>query len=59
MKKAFIFITFIFLLSCTKDSNKTYTCTTYLNGNVWSTQTVNKCENCFAPSGYTTTCEEN
>lgn len=29
----------------------------YLNGAVWSTKTVDKCENCFAPQGYTTKCE--
>ena len=59
MKKIFILSIFVLLLSCEKDSYKTYTCTTYLNGAVWSTQTINKCKNCFAPKNYTTNCEEN
>jgi hypothetical protein len=59
MKKIFIISIFVLLLSCEKDSSKTYTCTTYLNGAVWSTTTVDKCENCSAPQGYTTTCKEN
>lgn len=59
MKKIFILSILVSLLSCEKDSNETFTCTTYLNGNVWSSKTVDKCENCFAPQGYTTTCKEN
>lgn len=59
MKKILILSIFFLLLSCEKDSSKTFTCTTYLNSVVWSTKTVDKCENCFAPQGYTTTCKEN
>lgn len=57
--KKYLFVAIILLcLSCEKDSPKTYTCTTYLGNAVYSTATVDKCENCFAPSGYRTTCEE-
>jgi hypothetical protein len=57
MKKLIITSIVLFFLSCEKDESKTVTCTTYLNGAVWSTKTVDKCENCFAPQGYTTKCE--
>lgn len=57
MKKiTFLFIATVFL-SCEKEETKTVTSTTYLNGVVWSTKTVDKCENCFAQQGYTTKCE--
>lgn len=57
MKKTILALALLTLLSCEKEETKTVTCTTYLNGVVWSTKTVDKCENCFAPQGYTTKCE--
>ena len=57
MKKLIIISIILVFLSCEQDEPKTVTCTTYLNGAVWSTKTVDKCENCFAPQGYTTKCE--
>ena len=57
MKKIILlFITIVFL-SCEKEETKKVTCTTYLNGAIYSIQTVDKCENCFAPKGYTTKCQ--
>lgn len=57
MKKLILLIIVFAFLACEKEETKTVTCTTYLNGAVWSTKTVDKCENCFAPQGYTTKCE--
>lgn len=59
MKKYLTLSILLLFLSCEKDSPKSFTCTTYLGNAVYSTATVNKCENCFAPAGYRTTCEEN
>jgi hypothetical protein len=60
MRKIIIIGIYVLLLSCEKESSETnYKCTTYLNGEVWSSQNVNSCENCFAPQGYTTKCEKN
>ena len=57
MKKIILlFITIVFL-SCEKEETKKVTCTTYFNGAIYSIQTVDKCENCFAPKGYTTKCQ--
>ncbi len=57
MKKLILLIIVSGFLACENEETKTVTCTTYLNGAVWSTKTVDKCENCFAPQGYTTKCE--
>lgn len=57
MKKLILLIIVYAFLACEKEETKTVTYTTYLNGAVWSTKTVDKCENCFAPQGYTTKCE--
>jgi len=46
----------LFTQSCTEDDNDSLKCTTYLNGNVYSEKTVSDCNLCFAPRGYTTTC---
>ena len=49
------------LYSCEKDtSNGNCTCTTYLNGNIWSKQTVSDCNSCIdPPQGYTKSCNCN
>ena len=57
MKKITLALALLTLLSCENEETKTVTCTIYLNGVVWSKKTVDKCENCFAPQGYTTKCE--
>lgn len=57
MKKIILALALLTLLSCENEETKTVTCTIYLNGVVWSKKTVDKCENCFAPQGYTTKCE--
>lgn len=44
------------LASCEKDENKGLTCTIYLNGNVWSEQSVTNCSACIAPQGYSSSC---
>jgi hypothetical protein len=61
IKKKFILIAIIviavlYLQSCTKEDSELFNCTTYLNGSIWSEETVSDCSNCEAPQGYTTTC---
>ena len=57
MKKIILLIIVSGFPACEKEETKTVICTTYLNGAIYSTSTVDKCENCFAPQGYTTKCE--
>jgi hypothetical protein len=52
---AFIAIITTIIQSCTEEDN-TSTCTIYLNGEVWSEQTVSDCSICTAPRGYTKSC---
>lgn len=62
IKKATIIIcVFLSLIinSCSKEESKSYTCSIYLNGALWSKQITTNCSSCIAPSGYTKRCEEN
>jgi len=43
------------IYSCSKEESGVK-CTTYLNGSVYSEQTVSDCSLCSAPQGFTTTC---
>ncbi len=52
-----IVISSIALYSCLKEE-KGFKCTTYLQGTVYNEQIVSDCSLCFAPQGYTTTCEK-
>lgn len=54
----FLGITALSIQSCSEDDTNSngLKCTTYLNGNVYSEKTVTDCSLCFAPQGFTTSC---
>ena len=49
-------ITSLSVQSCSKDDSNGLKCTIYLNGNVYSEQTVTDCSLCSAPQGFTASC---